>query len=610
VNIPLRRYWGLLVTYLRTQRIKVVSLATLLAGSIALQLANPLIMRAFIDTATQGGALEHLTLLAVAFFVLALVQQVVTVLATYMGEDVGWTATNLLRYDLAKHCLKLDLGFHNARTPGVLIERVDGDVTTLSNFFSQFVVQLLGNGLLLFGILVLMLVEDWRVGLSLALFVLVTLLALGRVRNIAVPHWKAARQARADLYGFLEERLGGTEEIRANGAQAYVMRRFLGLNQVVGRKELFAGLMASTMVNTAWVMFAIGNAVAFIVSAALYQQAALTIGTVYLIFHYTNMLNRPIERIMEQMQDLQRAAASITRVEELMHTEGTIHDGPGVQLPAGPLAVEFAHVSFGYDDARWATYTQEADTGQPETRGEHNITNEDQQVELVLHNIAFALKPGTVLGVLGRTGSGKTTLTRLLLRLYDPTTGVIRLGGVDHRESRLGDLRRRIGVVTQNVQLFHATVRDNLTFFDRSIDDERIVTVLRELGLEAWYNSLPNGLDTKLATGGGGLSAGEAQLLAFTRIFLQDPGLVILDEASSRLDPATEHLIERAVDKLVRDRTAIIIAHRLGTVQRTDEIMILDHGRIVEHDTRKRLAHDPTSRFYRLLQTGLEEVLV
>jgi ABC-type multidrug transport system fused ATPase/permease subunit len=164
-------------------------------------------------------------------------------------------------------------------------------------------------------------------------------------------------------------------------------------------------------------------------------------------------------------------------------------------------------------------------------------------------------------------------------------------------------------MVTQNIQLFHATVRDNLTIFDDRIPDRRIVEVLQAVGMEAWLGTLPDGLDTELESGGGGLSAGEAQLLAFTRILLQNPGLVILDEASSRLDPATEHLIDKAVDRLVQGRTAIIIAHRLGTVQRADEIMILDDGRIIEHGPRAALANDPTSHFYHLVQTGLEEVL-
>ena len=197
---------------------------------------------------------------------------------------------------------------------------------------------------------------------------------------------------------------------------------------------------------------------------------------------------------------------------------------------------------------------------------------------------------------------------RLLFRLYDPERGSVRLGGLDLRALQLDDLRRRVAMVTQDVQLFQATVRDNLTFFNRAIPDEQLEHVLKQLRLWQWAQSLPEGLATALA-GGQSLSSGEAQLLAFTRVFLKDPGLVILDEASSRLDPATETLMERAVDRLLAERTGVVIAHRLKTVQRADDILILENGRVVEYGPRARLAVDPTSRFYHLLQTGLEEAL-
>jgi ABC-type multidrug transport system fused ATPase/permease subunit len=217
------------------------------------------------------------------------------------------------------------------------------------------------------------------------------------------------------------------------------------------------------------------------------------------------------------------------------------------------------------------------------------------------------------LGLLGRTGSGKTTITRLLFRLYEAQNGQICLGengrSTNLRDTPLDTLRQNIGLVTQDVQLFRATVRDNLTFFDRTIPDEKILAVIEQLELWDWYNALPDGLDTELETEGTSLSAGEAQLLAFTRVFLQNPGLIILDETSSRLDPATEQLIERAVDKLLQNRTGIIVAHRLQTVERADMIMILENGRLREFGPYHQLAHDPTSRFYNLRQTGLEEVL-
>jgi ABC-type multidrug transport system fused ATPase/permease subunit len=193
--------------------------------------------------------------------------------------------------------------------------------------------------------------------------------------------------------------------------------------------------------------------------------------------------------------------------------------------------------------------------------------------------------------------------------LYDPNQGEICLSGVPLRDAHLNDIRQRVSLVTQEVQLFKATIRENLTFFNPAISDEQIKEVLTELGLATWLASQPKGLETMVEAGGSNLSAGQAQLLAFGRVFLSNPGLVILDEASSRLDPATEQLIERAVSKLLANRSAMIIAHHLPTVERADDILILEDGHIVEYGERLQLAKDSTSRFYQLLQRGLEEVL-
>ena len=197
---------------------------------------------------------------------------------------------------------------------------------------------------------------------------------------------------------------------------------------------------------------------------------------------------------------------------------------------------------------------------------------------LALDDVSFSLPAGRVLGVVGRTGSGKSTLARLVLRLYDATGGSVRLDGIDVRDLTLQSLRDAVGIVTQDVQLFEATLRDNLTLFAADADDARLVTVLEDLELGSWFARLPSGLDTVIGGQGVGLSAGEAQLLAFGRVFLRDPGLVILDEASSRLDPATEQRIERAVDRLLEGRTAILIAHRLATLERADEVLVLEQA--------------------------------
>jgi ATP-binding cassette subfamily B protein len=337
-------------------------------------------------------------------------------------------------------------------------------------------------------------------------------------------------------------------------------------------------------------VFALAYAGAHISSAALFRDNLMTIGQVYLIFYYIDVLKGPLWEMLRQVQDLQRAAASINRVVELQQVQPAIHDGPGQKLLKGPLAVEFDHVTFHYEDDL--------------------NTN-------VLNDISFRVLPGTILGLLGRTGSGKSTLANLLLRFYDPSSGAIRIGNqiydgqglFDMRQTRQSELRSRIGMVTQEVQIFRASVRQNLTVFNDQIPDVRIFEAIREVGLNNWFDNLPNGLDGLLEAGGSGISAGEAQLLAFARVLLVDPGLVILDEASSRLDKATQQRIEKAVDRLLLGRTGIIIAHRLSTVERADEIMILEDGYIAEHGPRQELASNPASTFYKLLQTGLEEVM-
>ena len=583
VEIKAGQYSGLLRRYLGPQLPFVLTLGVLLFLSLGLQLTLPQIVRYFIDEAQKGAAVGALAATAGSFIAIAVIQQLVQVFATYFSERVGWTATNNIREDLAAHALSLDMSYHNDRTPGEMIERVDGDPNELGTFFSLFIFEMLGSLLLLIGILVLLLREDWRAGLALTAFVSVGMLMLTSLRNIAVPYWKANRAASADSFGFLEERLSGTEDIRSNDAKPYVMRRFHELMRSWYDKALKAGIMSSVMFSTTMFMFGAGSAISLSLGAYLYFDDLITLGTVYLIFHYTQMLVMPINRFTQQLDSFQRASAAISRITELDAVRKTVLDPPAedqVELPVGePLSVQFDGVTFAYGE------------------------------DPVLSNVGLHLEPGRVLGLLGRTGSGKTTMTRLLFRLYDPTAGAVRVGGEDIRRMPVEHLRRHISMVTQDVRLFHGTVRDNLTFFDESIPDERLVGVIDELHMRPWLDSLPDGLDTRLLSEGGGLSAGEAQLLAFARVFLKGSGVLILDEASSRLDRSTEQMIERAVDRLVRDRTVIVIAHHLATIRRCDEIAILENGRLVEHGERERLAADDSTRFHRLLQTGLEEVL-
>ncbi len=577
------RYKPLAATYMKPQWLALVALSVLLLVGIALQLAAPLIVRTFIDTVTAESetATDTLAFYALAFMAVTVIAQVVSVAETYVAEHVAWSATNQLRSDVALHCLQQDMSFHHSHTPGELIERIDGDIGVLANFFSRFVSAVLGHGLYLVGMLAVLFAIDWRVGLALTLFTIGAVTLLNHLRGVGQPAYKEYMQANADLMGFVEERLSATEDIRSSGAIPYSLHQLHTLLRRLFRKESVALLLASSMMwATTATLISVGTAIAFFLTARFFLQGAITIGTAYLIFSYTRQMMQPLEHLSEQMQDFQQAGAAVARVEQLLRLEPDIRDGPGAELPQEALPVEFRDVSFEYLP------------GEPALRG-----------------VSFRLEPGRSLGIVGRTGSGKTTIARLLLRLYDPTSGVVSVGDVDVREMKLSELRERISMVTQDVQIFHATVRENITVFRPDIPDERIVSSLRDLGLWEWYRRLPDGLDTMLASGGTGLSAGEAQLLALTRVFLLNPSVVILDEASSRLDPATERLIDQAVSRLLSGRTSLIIAHRLRTLERVDEILVLEDGTVREHGTRRQLMDDTQSLFSSLLSAEPDEVL-
>jgi ABC-type multidrug transport system fused ATPase/permease subunit len=582
MKVSFSTYWSFFWTYLRPHRWKALLLLFLLLSGIGLQLFSPLVLSWFIDDVTTSQPMP-LLLCTVTFFVaLALGAQLVSVLENYLTSDLAWQTTNELRADVLRHCLALDLDFHETHTPGEMIERIDGDVNLLNGFFSRFLMAVVVNALFLLGIVAVIWHIDWRIGLALGFYIFVVLLIILRLSPLAIPVWAASRQASADLFGFLEERLSGTEEVRAFGAVPYVLSGLFPLMRRSLQAERKGTLVSVLLWTTSSLLFALGTALMLGMGASLFRAGVFTLGVVFLLFTYTQQVTQPLMQILLHLGSFQQAAGGISRLLTLLHTQPAISDGTGIQRASrgrGMPKVEFRDVSFSYTDERPA-----------------------------LQHLSFTVAPGQVLGVLGHTGSGKTTLAKLLFRLYDPQQGCICIDDMDIRSERLAVLRASIGFVTQQVQIFHATVRENVTMFDPSISDDVILAALRHLGLWEWYQRLPEGLDTVLTSGADALSAGEGQLLALLRIFLSQPSVIVLDEATARLDPATEALIERALDQLLHDRTIILITHRLSTMRRTDVLLILQDGQMCEYGKRVELEHDPESHFARLLRINEGEV--
>lgn len=582
VRVPrprLRAHWRLLLRLLRPYRGRVALLGLALTAAAALPLAGPQLVRTFVDAALAGASLELLLTIAGAYLAIGIAAQATSVAVTYAANGLAWTATNALRERAVAHALSLDLAYHRDTRPGSLIQRVDGDATHIARFITDFAVKVVVGILMLTGAIVLVTREDWRVGVALTLFAVATAAVAVRLRNHAVAATTQASRDEASVHGELEERLDGAEDLRALGAVRHAVDRLHGASAALLASSRTAWGRQASIWSATSVLFAVGTVGMLLGGAWLHAGGAITIGTVVLLLQYTRVLHRPVEEISEQLQEVQRAAAGAARIATLLDTRPTVPPGGDASLPPGALAVRAERLGFAYPD-----------DGVP-----------------VLTDVDLDVPAGTSLGLVGRSGGGKTTLARLVLRLADPTEGVLRVGGVDLRDVDDASRRERLAMVTQDVHLLRATVRDNLTLLGTvPADDSRLEALLRELGLGPWLDGLPHGLGTQLGPDGAGTSAGQAQLIGLARVFLRDPGVVVLDEASSRVDPATQERIDAATRRLLAGRTGIVIAHRLSTVRACDAVAVLDDGRVLEHAPPARLAADDASRLARMLAVEAE----
>ncbi len=578
-----QRYRELLQTYFWPQRMQVGLLIGLILLDNALQLLGPNLLSRFVDLAVNTSTTSaELQTLAGVYLITMLFRQGARMAATYVGETAGWRAANRLRADIARHTIALDMSYHKQQTPGIMIERIDGDVASLNRFFSQMVLQIGGSIILLLSTVGVLFYYNWKLGVMMLMFIMLSALILTSLRNVAVPYWEAGREAAAQLFSFLEERLAGIEDIRGLGSSAHVLRRLDVLMATKNRYDILGQVYGGVTWIVPLALAAILTILILGFGSWLYLAGQISIGLIVMTLLYGEMVVWPIRTIAQEIDKLQQASAGILRVVDLMSKKSRLLDGTQ-ELSAVVPAVTFDHVTFAYPDG--------------------------ESVEApVLTDISFHIPAGAVVGLLGRTGSGKSTLIRLLFRLYDVTGGAIKIGDHALPEYQLASLRSRVGLVTQDVQLFYATVRDNLTFFNRDISDDKLLDALRTLGLERWLSQQPQGLDTLLASNGA-VSAGEAQLIALARVYLKQPQVIILDEASARIDPETEKMLEIALDTVLAGKTTIIIAHRLQTVRRCDYIAILADGQLQEFGGEADLRNTPESRYATLLRSGAVEEL-
>lgn len=563
-----------LVHVLRPAAGRWLALGVLVAFGSALALAGPLVVRRVIDSAAAGTTAADVRNLAFVFLAIAVTRQIAAVVTARSATTIAWRTTNDFRLEMTRHVLGLDHEFHRRHTPGELIQRVDGDITSVNDLCSRVLTRVVGAALLVAGMVVVVAVIDWRIGVGMAVYVALAVSSVLALRHRAVNESADELSAYARLYGGIEERLTAAEDLRAHGAGAHAMWRFVeesagALDSSVRRESAFLGMWWAVQGAATG-----GIVLAVTAGAMLVSRGTITIGTAFLLFQYVLLIQRPLEEVVHELETVQKATGAMRRVSELLVTEASVVDRGTTSPPAGAPTVEFDRVSFDYGD---------------------DVP--------VLADVTLRLDAGHSVGIVGRTGSGKTTFSRLVLRLVETSAGAVRIGGVPIDDIPLAELRRRTALVPQEVELFNGSVRDNVTLFDHDVTDERVADALRRVGLGHVADA---GIDRPLGGGGTGLSAGESQLVALARVWLADPDLMVLDEATARVDPETEARIDAAVRELMHGRTTIVIAHRLSTLREVDDIVVFDAGRVAEAGSRDVLAADPSSRFHRLLRVGLE----
>ncbi len=571
-----------IVSYARPHWRAILCFLLVTAFGAAIVIANPLLLRAIIDHGILRGDTSLVVWLALIAGGLAVVEGALTLLGRWLSSRIGEGVIYQLRTEVFTHVQRMPVAFFTRTQTGSLISRLNTDVVGAQRAITSVLQSVVSNLISATAVIVTMLALSWQVTLiALALVPLFVVPAKVIGRRLAHIS-RAAMDTNADMSSLMTERFnvggamlvklyGRPEEESAGFARRAGRVRDLGVRQAVFGSLLFSMLGLIT---------ALAMAMVYGVGGVLAIDGAFEVGTLVALTTLLTRLYGPVTTLSNVHVEIMTALVSFDRVFEVLDLEPGIQEGPDAEdLPAGPLGVEFDNVSFRYPDAKEASVASLELTPQAEVEA-------DTQV---LSGVSFRAEPGTMVALVGPSGAGKTTLTHLVSRLYDPTEGVVRLGGTDLRRTTLDSLRETVGVVTQDAQLFHDTVGANLRYARPEATDAELEEALRMARLGPLLEQLPNGLDTMVGDRGYRLSGGEKQRLAIARLLLKAPSVVVLDEATAHLDSESEAAVQEALAVALQGRTSLVIAHRLATVREADQILVLEDGRILERGTHDEL---------------------
>jgi ATP-binding cassette subfamily B protein len=549
--------------YLRPYRVAVAVILVCLVASAVLISIPPLLVRELIDVAVPEGDRGLLNLLVIGMIVLYVGSGLIGVLQNHLNTYVSQRIMYDIRNQLYEHLQGLSLRFFTTSHTGEVMSRLTDDVAAIQNIVTGSLVSIANNFVIVGITLVVIFALDWKLALLsvslLPLFIYPTRLVGGIRRRLR----RETQQARASLNTLMQETLNisGFLLMKLHNREKYEAGRLRQRSGQVMDLQVRANLVGRWFFMLMGLFSLVGPALIYWWGGRQVIDGSLTIGTVVAFAAYLTQLYRPVSSLATVYVDVQAAVALFERIFEYMDTESDVADAPNaVKLPRVKGEIRFDHVSFEYIPSRRA-----------------------------LDDVSFAVEVGQLAALVGPSGAGKTTITYLLPRLYDPTEGTVWLDGHDLRDVGIDSLRSQMGIVTQETFLFHSTIAENLLYSRPDATHEEMVRACEAAQLQEFVMGLPEGYETVVGERGYRLSGGEKQRLAIARVILRDPRILVLDEATSHLDSLSERLIRDALEPLFSDRTGVVIAHRLSTVLRADVVLVMDRGRLVERGTHAEL---------------------
>ena len=570
----MRRLWG----YLRPhRRLFLLAMAALPLTSAAM-LAQPYILKVAIDDYIAKGDAPGLGFVALLFGGAMVAEYVFYYVQYYLTMLVAQRSLADMRREIFAHVQRLPASYFDRNPVGRVVTRMTTDVDVINEMFAAGVISIIMDLLTLVGIIAIMAVLDWRLALVTMALLPIMALAINFFRVAARSNYRVVRERIARINAYLQEAISGMRVIQLFAREPAMARRFQRFNDDHRRANHTSNIYEASLFSLVEAVNSISFALVVWYGGWQILGGALALGTLVAFFEYVQKFFVPIRDFSSKYAVMQSAMTAAERVFQLLDTPTESETGTAVAGPAARSGgIEFEDAWFAYKGDDW-----------------------------VLRGVSLRVEPGETVAFVGATGAGKTTIVRLLNRFYDLRRGRILLDGRDVREWDLEALRRRIGLVFQDVFLFSGTVADNITLGRADIPRERVVEAARRVNAHGFISRLPRGYDEPLRERGNNLSTGQRQLIAFARALAFDPEVLVLDEATANVDTETEVLIQEALDELFRGRTSLVIAHRLSTIERADRIIVLHHGQVRETGTHAELlaARGLYSRLYQLQYVG------